>query len=116
MRNHWSGSFTPNISGPSEAAKAIVAEAENAGREAEDAERARGDDENRVKAAAKGAKLHPGLRQSSEQLMKGHSKKELYNIADSDWGLIDKGLEQLVFPAAFGDRSRGTSILRKAGE
>ena len=46
----------------------------------------------------------------------GASIKELYDIAHSDWELTDKGLEQLVFPAAFGECPRSTSTFYKAVE
>ena len=75
MRNHWNGTFTPNISGPSETAKAIVAEAAKAGREAADAARARGDDQNRVKAAAKDAKAAPKTAAKLRAAREGHPRR-----------------------------------------
>lgn len=116
MRGHWNGTFTPNISGSSETAKAIVAEAAKAGREAADAARTRGDDENTVKAAVKDAKAASKAAAKARAAREGASKKEPYNIAESDWKLIDKELEQLVFPTAFGDRPRSSSTFRKAAE
>ena len=116
MRNHWNGTFTPNINGSSEIAKAIIAEAAKAGREAADTACARGDDENGVKALAKDAKAASKTAAKLRAAREKASKKELYNIPDSDWELIGKEPELLVSPAAFGDRPRSASTFRKAAE
>ena len=89
------------ISGSSEIAKAIIAEAAKAGREAADTAHARGDDENGVGAAAKDAKAAFKTAAKLRAAREKASKKELYDIADSYWELIGKELELLASPAAF---------------